>query len=425
MSRRRLVVAAVAAVALAGAFAVGGGWISGPSPSVPLLEISSAPFRVRVTAEGNLSAVTSTPLTAPMKPQMPFTLSWLVEDGAVVAEGEVIARFDASQLEKDREDGLSDQRISDHRIGSAETSREVNEGKLERDADVAERELDVAQEFQSSDHELYSKIEIIESQIDTELARTRSEHARESRSIQAELSQAEIDLLAIERRKADIRVEQAAEGLAALEVRAPHGGIVMLERDWRGNPVRVGDMVWPGEPLARIPDLAEMQAEVYVLEADAGDLEAGQRATVWLEAHPGEPHAAAVEKIDPMAGRRNRRVPVQYFRTVLALEETDTEVMKPGARVRAEITIADLDEAITVPRQAVCSLDGASVVHRWTRRGFEPVEVELGPAALGRVVIASGLDPGDRIALRDPTASEEVDGGDRGATGPSIPGDQS
>jgi RND family efflux transporter MFP subunit len=425
VTRRGLVVTVVAAVVVAGAFAVGGAWISGPSPTVPLLEITSDPFRVRVTAEGNLSAVTSTPLTAPMKPQMPFTLSWLVEEGTIVAEGEVVARFDASLLEKDREDGLSDQRISDHRIGSAETNRQVNESKLERDTDVAERELDVAQEFQSSDHELYSRIEIIESQIDTELARTRSEHARESRSIQTELSQAEIDLLAIERRKADIKVEQAAEGLASLEVRAPHGGIVMLERDWRGNPVRVGDTVWPGRPLARIPDLAEMQAEVYVLEADAGDLEAGLPATVWLEAHPGEPHPAAIEKVDPMAGRRNRRVPVQYFRTVLALEATDTEVMKPGARVRAEITIADLDEAITVPRQAVCAVDGASVVYRWTRRGFAPVEVELGPAALGRVVIASGLEAGDRIALRDPTVSDEDGGGDRGSTGPAIPGGRS
>lgn len=425
MTRRRAVLTAVVAVTAAGAFAVGGGWFSGPSPTVPLLEITSDPFRVRVTAEGNLSAVTSTPLIAPMKPQIPFTLSWLVEDGTVVAEGEVVARFDASQLEKDREDGLSDQRISDHRIGSAETNRQVNEGKLERDADVAERELDVAQEFQSSDHELYSKIEIIESQIDTELARTRSEHARESRSIQAELSQAEIDLLAIERRKADIKVEQADEGLAALEVRAPHGGIVMLERDWRGNPVRVGDTVWPGRPLAKIPDLTVMQAEVYVLEADAGDLETGQPATVWLEAHPGEPHAAAVEKIDPMAGRRNRRVPVQYFRTVLSLEETDTEVMKPGTRVRAEITIADLDEAITVPRQAVCSIDGAAVVYRWTRRGFEPVEVELGPAALGRVVIASGLETGDRIGLRDPTGPDRDDENEPAAAGPAIPGGRS
>jgi RND family efflux transporter MFP subunit len=397
----------------------------GPSPSVPTLRVESAPFRVRVTAEGNLSAVRDTPLTAPIKPQIPFTLSWLVDDGTVVAEGEVVARFDSSQLEKDREDGLSDQRISDHLIDSAETSREANIGKLERDADVAGEELEVAREFQSTDHEVYSKIEIVESQIDTELAETRAEHARRSRSIQDELSQTEIQLLSIERRKADIKVEQADEGLAALEVRAPHGGIVMLERDWQGNPVRVGDMVWPGRPLAKIPDLGEMQAEVYVLEADAGDLAAGQAATVWLEAFPDVAHPAAIEKVDPMAGRRNRRVPVQYFRTILALDQTDTETMKPGARVRAEITIADLAEAITVPRQAVCNVDGSAVVYRWSRRGFEPVEVELGPTALGRVVIATGLSAGDRIALRDPTLVDNTGSGNRRTGGPTIPGGRS
>jgi len=384
--------------------------------------IRQAPFKVRVTAEGNLEAVQSTPLTAPIKPQMPFTLAWLVEDGAMVAEGEVIARFDASQLEKDLEDGLSDQRISDHRIGSARTSREVSVGKLDSDADVAGRELDVAREFQSTDHQIYSKMEIVESRIDTELAESRAAHARRSQDIVDQLSEAEIELLAIERRKADIKVQQADEGLAALEVRSPHSGIVMLERDWRGNPVRVGDMVWPGRPLAKIPDLAAMQAEVFVLEADAGDLTAGQPAHVWIEAFPENAHPAAVEKIDPMAGRRNRRVPVQYFRTVLALESTDTETMKPGARVRAEITIADLDNAITVPRQAVCSIEGEPVVYRWAGRDFEAVPVELGPAAMGRIVIAEGLEEGDLVALRDPTSRDDDEDDADSSAGPAMPG---
>ena len=169
----------------------------------------------------------------------------------------------------------------------------------------------------------------------------------------------------------------------------------MLERDWRGNPVRVGDMVWPGRPLARIPDLDEMQAEVFVLEADAGDVASGQPTTVWLESHPDNPVTATVGSIDPMAGRRSRRSPVQYFRTVLALDETDTAVMKPGARVRAEITIADLADAITVPRQVVCSLDGEPVVYRWD---------------------------GDIVALRDPTATDRAARPDEAASAPPIPG---
>lgn len=420
MSRWRLGFALAVAAIVAMAVVAVSRLVGGPGPTVPTTTVKPASFRVRVTAEGNLAAVQSTPLTAPMKPQVPFTLAWLVDDGALVAEGDVIARFDASQLEKDREDGLSDQRISDHRIGSAETSREVNVGKLDRDVDVAHHELEVAREFQTTDHLVYSKIEIVEAQIDTELAETRAEHARESQGIQTELSDAEIELLSIERRKADIKVEQAVEGLAALEVRSPHAGIVMLERDWRGNPVRVGDPVWPGRPLARIPELTEMQAEVFVLEADAGDLAEGQAATVWLEADPGTSHQATVEKIDPMAGRRNRRVPVQYFRTVLALNETDTATMKPGTRVRAEIVIADLEDAVTLPRQAVCNVDGQPVVYRWTRGGFEPIVVELGPAAIGRVVIAVGLDAGDVIALRDPIITDEETAGKADGSSTSI-----
>jgi multidrug efflux pump subunit AcrA (membrane-fusion protein) len=397
--------------------------LGAPEPTFPTTDVRSAEFRARVTAEGNLSAVRSTPLTAPVNPQVPFVLAWMVEDGTLVEEGAVVARFDASQLEKDREDGLSDQRISDHRILSAETDREVDVGKLDVDAEVADEELEIAREFQSTDSLIYSKIEITESQIDTELAEVRADHATRSKTIEDELSRAEIELLSIERRKADIKIEQAEQGLAALEIRAPHGGIVMIERDWRGNPVRVGDTIWPGRPLVSIPDLTKMQAEVFVLEADAGDLEPGQTATVWLESAPDLEHPAILKSVDPMAGRRNRRVPVQYFRTVLELETTVEELMKPGSRVRAEIIIADIDRCLTVPRQAVSSLDGEPVVYRWQRREFVPVPVELGPAALGRVVVTSGLEDGDRIALGDPKVVDEDDGSDADSrSAPPIPG---
>jgi multidrug efflux pump subunit AcrA (membrane-fusion protein) len=422
MIRRGAVAGAIAAVAIAAAAAVVFGVLQ-PAPTVPVIRVSSEAFRVRVFADGTLASVRSTPVTAPIKPQIPFTLSWLVDDGAVVEEGDIIARFDASRLEKDHEDGVSDQRISDHRIDSAKTSREVTVGKLDRDEEVAQHELEVAREFQSTDTTIYSKIEIAESQIDTELAETRAEHAIESQEIQDRLSQAEIDLLGIERRKADIKVQQAQEGLAALEVRSPRDGIVVLERDWRGNAVRVGDMIWPGRPLGEIPDLTEMQAEVFVLEADAGDLAEGQPATVWIESTPNIAFQAVLESVDPMAGRKNRRVPVQYFRTVLALDHTDVSLMKYGARVRAEITIADFESCITVPRQAVTTIDGESVVHRWSRRGFASVPVELGPTALGRTVVVSGLEDGDRIALRDPTTdAEESPEAEGSSSSPMITG---
>jgi len=60
------------------------------------------------------------------------------------------------------------------------------------------------------------------------------------------------------------------------------------------------------------------------------------------------------------------------------------------------------------PREAVVEEDdGDKVVFRRSGRGFEPVEVVLGTAALGRVVIESGLEPGDVISLVDPTRSPD------------------
>jgi hypothetical protein len=62
-------------------------------------------------------------------------------------------------------------------------------------------------------------------------------------------------------------------------------------------------------------------------------------------------------------------------------------------------------DALSVPRNAVFEKEGKKVVYKLTGGEFTPVEVTLGPAAVGLVVVEKGLAAGDTIALRDPTAS--------------------
>ena len=55
--------------------------------------------------------------------------------------------------------------------------------------------------------------------------------------------------------------------------------------------------------------------------------------------------------------------------------------------------------------------------------GFEPVEVKLGPSGMGKVVVESGLSPGDRVALVDPAHSlDESAGAGKDDQGPNRPG---
>jgi RND family efflux transporter MFP subunit len=217
-----------------------------------------------------------------------------------------------------------------------------------------------------------------------------------------------------------MKIRQAEESLSALEVRAPHEGIVVFQRDWRGEQAQVGDMAWRGQSLAEIPALGEMEAEVQVLEADAGGLAVGRPAIVILEGRPDSPFEATIRRVDNVPKPRTRGIPVQYFGVTLELSSTDPSIMKPGLRVHATLMLEERSDTVAVPLQAVFEEEGQRVAFRLTRGRFDSVPVVLGPVSHGRVVIEQGLEEGDVIALRDPTGGllSSLVGG---PSSPSVP----
>jgi RND family efflux transporter MFP subunit len=341
-------------------------------------------------------------------------VGWIADDGTRVKAGEPLVRFDPSEIEKELEDAADELARAHLKAEKERAHGSAEVRKLERDLALAREELAAARNFQKKDETVFSRVEITESEIDEELARNREDHAREARRGQETLSGTELDLLGIDMRQAEAKIRRARGALAALTVTAPHDGVLVLKRNWRGEATRVGDTVWNSQPLAEIPDLAQMQAEVYVLEADAGGLAPGKPATVTLESRPGVEHAARIGRVDALAKPRFRGSPVQYFGITLTLDRTDPGVMKPGQRVRALLRLDERPRALTVPRQAVFERDGKTVVYRWRGGGFEPrfepIQVELGPSGAGRVVVESGLRPGDAVALADPTKPVEPAG---------------
>ncbi len=403
MSRRVLLVGAgvVAAAVLAGTLAVG--WITGGT-RLPTARASREDFLVRIACEGTLRAASATAIGVPSDAERPLKIAWIATDGTPVKSGEVVVRFDATQFETALVKGEAQRATADQKITRARTEAGATRRGLDLDAAMAAQEAENAKIFVSRDAEIYSRFEIIESEIDASLAAARQEHAESVRKTKEDVTRSELALLGIERRKADLDVTQAQRGLAALQVTAPHDGILVLQRDWRGNVPRVGDTVWRGFKLGEIPRLDRMEADVLVLEADAGGLAVGQKAEVFLESQPGVSRPAVVRQVDTLARPRLRGSPLQFFGAVLEITSSDPAAMKPGQRVRAVLTLAERVAAVLIPRQAVFSKDGVKIVYRkksWG--GYEPREVRLGPTALGRVVVESGLADSDVVALVDPT----------------------
>ena len=398
----------LATLVVIGGLAGGGWWFydtrGAAAEQVPTLTLAKETFVRRVTAEGNLRAVKATPVTSPMNTGGwgPMKIAWIADDGTPVKKGDVVVRFDPTEPEKQLRDGQSDLAAASAKLGSEQIKSEAAVVSRDNTADLAAAELEQQRKFQSKDKEIFSRNTIIEAEIDEKLAGAKQQHAEQAKGIERKLARSKAGVIAVEKQKAQIAISHAKAALASMEIRAPHDGILVLARGWRGELPKVGEQLWPGQKVAEIPLLDTMEAEVFVLEVDGSGLTNKQPAEIVIEARPELSYKGKVKLVDKLAKPRVRGVPVQYFAVVIEVDKTDHAIMKPGQRVRATL-ILDTAEALVVPRQAVVSKDSKNVVFRRGKHGFDPVEVELGAGTSGRVVIAKGLSAGDVVALRDPT----------------------
>lgn len=380
---------------------------SSPSDDVATFKVEPITFARRVTAEGTLKPVKATPVGVPQNATSPMKVSWIADDGALLRKGDVIVRFDETEFVDLMLRGREDRSTATNKFQKADAESSATRKNLGRDARLAQSELEAAQRFKFDDAEIFSRYARIEAEVDQNLASSRKRHAEEVLGVRENLSRVERDLISIEDRRAGLKIKQAEEGLQALQVTAPHDGILVMQRNWRGDIARVGDTMWRGQPIGEIPELSSMQAEVFVLEADAAGLAVDQKATLFLEADSHSKFKGKVKSVDKVARPRIPRQPVQYFGVTVEIERTDPKLMKPGARVRATLEVENQSNAFAIPRQALFEKEGKKLVYRKQGDAFEPAEVTIGSSSAGRVVVTKGLAKGDEIALEDPTRDDD------------------
>jgi HlyD family secretion protein len=384
-----------------------------PASEVPVVQVRKQKFARVVDADGTLRPVKATPVTVPSDVPFALRLTWLAPDGSVVKKGEPVARFDDLELKT--------------RLANAEADRTVAAAKKAKEAllldtatqdrlrttAAAQRELQMTQTFAKRDTEIFSRDQIIESDIDQRFQSAKVEHAVEARAADRKVTSSKLGLIEVEADKAKDAIARSQKGLRALTIEAPHDGVFTVKRNWWGDPIRVGDTVFRSMSVADVSLVAEMEAELFVLEAEASGLAKGKKAEIQVEGRNGSPIHGTVKQVETVAKRRLPKSPTQYFGVVLTLEATDVSTMKPGQRVRARLFLHD-EEALVVPRPALFDRDGAWVAYRRDAGGtFLPAKVALGASTAGTVTITSGLNEGDVIALRDPGKSP----GDLGRSG--------
>ena len=379
-----------------------------PRSGVPVIEVKQQKFARNVDADGYLRPVLSVPVTVPSDVPFGLRIVWLAQSGSVVKKGEPVARFDDLEPRSRLQDAQSRRTISGAEQEKEQIARGIDEQQRQRLITTAERELYLSQSFLHRDPLIFSRDQIIEDELDEKWQAAKLDHAKKSAPVGQGLSRNKVGLMEVEVRKAEESIRRAEKGLSALELTAPHDGVLTIRRRSWGDTYRVGDTVYRSMSVAEVSSVENMEAEVFVLEAEASGLAKGRKAEVVIEAQPDRSFAAEVKQVETVTKQRLEKSPTQYFGVILRLAHTDPEVMKPGERVRARLFLHE-QQALVVPRPALYDRDGRWVVYRRDGRGeFTAVPVTLGPPTAGLVTIESGLHAGDTIALREPgkTAGE-------------------
>jgi HlyD family secretion protein len=345
---------------------------------------------------GDLEAVHSDPLVAPSVEGFQVQIKTLVEDGAEVEAGQLVAELDKGRSAQ----GLEEMR---HRLAQAEIALEERQAALA--AEAPQKELDrhkAATEAEKAEidaavpAELRSRRDWNDKQQAQAQTRAELQKASFAEETFRKASAAEIDGLKVARDIAARDVHQAEESLRRLQLSAPRAGIVIIGHSWMNDrPFQAGDNVFPGARIASIPDLSAMQVVAFLSEVDDGRVVPGQRARVAFETNL---HRVFEGRIESVAAVVEDARYAGGFRVLVSLEKTDAAVMRPGLSARVEVVRRVFTNALVVPRQAVSRTAAGARVRR--SGSGTAVDVKIAECLPLVCVIDSGLREGDRVALR-------------------------
>ncbi len=377
-------------------------------------------IRQKVEASGQLESAHSIFIGCPTIPDTwNFTITYLAPEGKPVRPGQPILAFDAKKLveTRDLERSQLDTARKELEKITLEEEEEIERliletRELEIAAGKAERKIEVRNEATEA-------IEYEKLRLDAELTRFKVEAAKRRLETERRIQRLRIATAKNRIARHEQKVAQIEAAIRKMRIVAPRAGIVIhlatQGRHGGGKKPAVGDTVWFGQTILELPDLTRMQAAVVVAEPDAGLVRVGQRATLSLDALPNRTFSGEITRLGTIFRSKSDDDPSVVFDAVIAIDDPDPEVLRPGMTVTATIETARREGVLRIPEAfLMMGEEGPLVWKSGTFGSARPVMVQTGLRAGGYVEILSGLAEGDEIVLPEALpkgrGAEEEDG---------------
>ena len=412
-ARRRIVwtVAVLAIAAVAATFVTGAPVLPDSRPTVPTAKAVRGAVKLTVYATGELRAGRTVNLMAPSAGGT-LRIVKLLQTGTAVKKDDEVIEFDAADQQYAVEQAKTDLAEAEQQIVKMLADQAVTASQEKLDLMTARYNVRRA-ELDSAGNEFIGAIDAQKNQLTLEETRRRLKQLEDDSAARKATSNAALAVVQERRNKAKMAMERAQGIIDNLIVKAPSDGVVSVKENRDGQyfffsgmvlpQYREGDSTFSGRNIADIVESGMMEVRAKVTETDRDNLQAGQPATVQIDALPGRTFAAKVGPLTGSASRGNffETSAIRQFDISLQLEKADPQ-MRAGSSLRVVIDGREIKDALHIPRQAVFEKSGKNYVFLQVGADrFDRRDIKVENRTESRAVV-TGLNEGDVIALVDP-----------------------
>lgn len=204
--------------------------------------------------------------------------------------------------------------------------------------------------------------------------------------------QAQLQVTKAELARAEAELQSSRIRLGYTEIAAGWSGAAGEQRIVAERFVDEGETVSANAPLLEIVDLDPITAVFFVTERDYALLRQGQPVELHTDAYPGEAFEGSVKRIAPVFRENTRQARVE-----LGVDNGDLR-LKPGMFVRASVVLDRVDNALSIPAQALTKRKGNNGVFL----------VNADTATVAWKTVTPGIRQDDRLEIRDADLAGDV-----------------
>lgn len=244
-----------------------------------------------------------------------------------------------------------------------------------------------------------TELEAKAKEAEQELKRTKKSQEAATEKVAGELAAAQ--------KTADLENLELTRLKAQLDkciVKAPGDGIVIYfnERYWDPNSrVRPGSTLHFQQPIFTLPDLNQMKVKLKIHESVVKKVLPGMTASMQVEALSNQMLHGKVLTVASVAQNDEwRGGGVKEYQTEVSIADLPPEAgLRPGMSADVKILVKTIENALTIPVQAVTESDGKHVSYVVNAGVIERRIVEVGDSNETLIQVVKGLAEGEHVAL--------------------------